>query len=48
LCNIVSKGGQVTEFGKGGQVVLKGYFKPLEKLKDYGNMVESDTRTNGM
>jgi hypothetical protein len=44
----VSKGRQVIESGKGGQTVLRGDFKPLENLKDCGNMVESDTRTNSI
>jgi hypothetical protein len=29
----VSRGGQVTESGEGGQAALKGNFGPLEKLK---------------
>jgi hypothetical protein len=41
----ISRGGQVTQF-KGGQAILRGYFKPLEELKNRKNMVESDIRTN--
>jgi hypothetical protein len=37
---LASRQGQVTESREGGQVILKGYFKPLEELKDYENMVE--------
>jgi hypothetical protein len=44
----ISRRGQVTEFGKGGQAILRGYFKPLEKLNDCRNMVESDIRTNNI
>ncbi len=43
---LVSKGGKITKFGKGSQTTIRGDFKPLEKLKDCINMVESNTKIN--
>ncbi len=43
---LVSRRGQVIKFGEGGQIILKGYVKPLEELKNYENMVGSYIRTN--
>jgi hypothetical protein len=37
-----------TKFGDGLQAPTKIDFKPLEDVKERGNMVESETRSNGL
>jgi hypothetical protein len=38
----------LTKFGDGPQGPIKIDFKPLEDVKERGNMVESETRSNGL